>query len=89
MVGGRYLTAEDGLLRVVVIPMTGPSPSDQEENIIGGLVGGSIRGLGLGGFTEVKVGAGMPVRAGKSIATPEPETTELLNRLIESHPTER
>ena len=83
------LIDENGRLSIVVFAVTGPSPSDQEENVTGGLVGGSIYSQsGIGGF-EVKIGAGMPMRAGKSAATLEPETIEILDRLLESHPTER
>ncbi len=83
------LIDENGRLNFWLFAVTGPSPSDQEENVTGGLVGGSIFSQsGIGGF-EVKIGAGMPARAGKPVATPQPEPTELLNRLIESHPTER
>ncbi len=83
------LIEEDGRLDFWLFAVTGPSPSDQEENVTGGLVGGSIFSQsGIGGF-EVQIGAGRPARAGKPVATPEPEAAEILDRLLESHPTER
>jgi len=83
------LIDENGHLDFWLLAATGPSPSDQVENITGGLVGGSIFSQsGIGGF-GVKIGTGMPVRAEKPVATPEPEAAEILDRLLESHPTER
>ena len=83
------LIDENGRLSILVFAVTGPSPSDQEENVTGGLVGGSIYSQsGTVGFS-VKIGAGMPMLAGKPAATPERETIEILDRLLDSHPTER
>jgi len=80
---------EDGHIDFWVFAATGPSPSDQVENITGGLVGGSI--LSQSGIygSGVEVGTGMLLRAGKPAQAPEPKTTELLSRLLDSHPTER
>ena len=83
------LAIDDGEFIVSVIPVTGPSPGDQEENVTGGLVGGSIHSYAGEAVTVVKIGFGMPARAGVPIGTSQPMTVELMNKLLEACPTQR